>query len=260
MSNRERLKQFLITLATVALSILAARYGIPIPPPVVPEGAIPPPVVVLPPERSRPAPLDPEPSRPDTMNAICRIAFGNAGCTATVIGPRRADGRWNLLTAAHCVRGVGQLGEAKLKDGRKLVVEVTATDPRSDCAWLVTREAHTGLPFALLAERSPTPGTPVFHAGYGVDKPGNREEGSVIDGPDQSGQLRFRLSVSSGDSGGGICTTADGVVVSAVCCTTARGRVADVWGCSPESARKLAGTAVNGEHWEPLEIPLRKGE
>lgn len=260
MTNRERLKQFLLTLATVALSILAARYGIPIPPPVVPEGSIPPPVVVLPPDLLKPAPSPAEPVKPDAVAAICRISFGNAGCTATVIGPRRSDGRWNLLTAAHCVRGVGQLGEARLRDGRSFVVEVTATEVRSDCAWLVTREAQSSLPFALLAERTPPPGTPVFHCGFGVDKPGNREEGSVIDGPNADGQIRFRLSVSSGDSGGGICTTATGEVISAVCCTTARGRVADVWGCSPESARRAAGTAVNGEHWTPLEIPLRKGE
>src|SRR5262245_33958245 len=42
--------------------------------------------------------------------AIGRIRFGNAGCTATVIYPRRSDGRWDILTAAHCTGGVGSRG------------------------------------------------------------------------------------------------------------------------------------------------------
>lgn len=42
-------------------------------------------------------------AKADPWNALGRIQFVNAGCTATVVHPRRADGRWDVLTAAHCV-------------------------------------------------------------------------------------------------------------------------------------------------------------
>jgi hypothetical protein len=113
-------------------------------------------------------------------------------------------------------------------------------------------------PFAFLASSSPPAGTKVWHAGYGIDKPGNRESGSFIDGPNSDGQVHFRLSVSSGDSGGGILATDTGLVLSCVCCTSSRGRSADVYGASPEAIGRLLPSGLVLDYWEPLEIPLVK--
>lgn len=122
---------------------------------------------------------------------------------------------------------------------------------------MVTDGNNTVLPHALAAEKSPPVGTRIWHAGYGVDVPGNREDGSVTGAPDGNGQLRFRLSVSSGDSGGGIVIDDSGRVVSSVCCTTNRGTVADVWGCSPERFRAGQRDTVDLDHWHPIDVPLR---
>lgn len=218
----------------------AVAPQIPEPKPAVPEVAPPP----------KPAP------KPDPVNAIGRIQFGNAGCTATVIGPRRPDGRWDVLTAAHCVVGEGQHGTMKFKDGRLVGVVVVSLDRRQDACWLVT-ESNDVFPFAHLAEKNPAIGSKVWHMGYGVHIPGNREDGTVTANANSDGQIEFRLSVSSGDSGGGIALNENGEIVGAVCCTTARNQVARVWACSPETAAKLraAKTDVSTE-WTPLEIPL----
>lgn len=259
--RRDRLFHLLSMFAAVALSVLGARFGVPIPPPVIAPGTIPPPNVIVQPPPVPMNPTAPEPApRPksDPEKAICRLSFPGVGCTATVIGPRRVDGRWWVLTASHCVKSVGQHGTIRLKDGRTTGVIVASLDRRSDCCWMTTETNAEDYPFALVADAAPKPGTKIWHMGYGVDVPGNREDGSVLDGPDQNGQLRMRISVSSGDSGGGIVCDSSGRVVSCVCCTTARGRVADVWGASPEAIARTLPTALAKDDWEPLEIPLRK--
>jgi hypothetical protein len=53
--------------------------------------------------------------------------------------------------------------------------------------------------------------------GYGVDKPGNKETGHMVSGPDGNGQLRMNLSVSSGDSGSGTIRADTGELVAVVC-------------------------------------------
>ncbi len=222
-------------------------------PPVVPP-VVPPNPPLLPPILP---PVPPSAPRPDTLGAIGRIQFGNSGCTATIIGPRRADGRYDVLTAAHCVREKGQHGSMRLRDGRSLGIVVASIDQRADVCWCVTQTNSDVYPHALLADATPAVGSQVWHAGYGVHVPGNREDGTVEAGPDQNGQVRYRLSVSSGDSGGGICMTADGAVLSPVCCTTARGQTGQVWGGSPEAARRAKPPALVYDEWLPLEIPMR---
>jgi hypothetical protein len=234
------------------------------PPVTIPPGTIAPappaPIIIQPAPQSPPMP-DPPLAKPegkaDAPAALVRIQFGSAGCTATVIGPRREDGRWNVMTAAHCVKRVGDRGSARFKDGRVCGIQVTSLNTTSDVAWCVTETNSEVYPFANLAHASPAVGEKVWHAGYGVDAPGNREDGIVEAGPDSSGQLRFRLSVSSGDSGGGICLNEKNEVLSPVCCTTAKGRVAQVWGCSPEAAARARPTSMAMDGWEPLEIPER---
>lgn len=247
----------------IALAVLAARFGIPIPPPVVPPGAIPPPVAPAPspPEFQPPVvpPVIPQPM-PNPPGAIGRIQFGRNGCSCTVIGPRRVDGRWWVLTAAHCIERVGQAGMMKLRDGRTVAVTVVSYDRTCDAAWLQTETRNEEYPYAFLADSSPPLGAPVWHAGFGVDKPGNRELGKVVGLADKSGKLRFTLSVSSGDSGGGIVLDERGYVVSCVCCTSERGRVgATTWGTSPESALATRPTTLVNDpwpEWTPIEVPV----
>jgi hypothetical protein len=201
---------------------------------------------------------DPKPdgTKPDAAAALGKIRFGNAGCTATVIGPRRADGKWDVLTAAHCVNGEGQRGTMALKDGRNLAITVVAHHKTPDICWCVTDEAVEKMPFALIAEKNPEVGTAVWHMGYGVDNPGNREDGSITAAENGDGQLRMTLSVSSGDSGGGIFRADTNELVSVVCCTSGMARKVSMWGGSTESARKTRPKVAAVEEWIPVPIPL----
>jgi hypothetical protein len=251
MNRRDHILQGIVTIGSAVLLALLARYGIVLPAPAVPPGT-------GQNGKGEPAPM-PEPvgPKPDPHGAIAMIQFGNAGCSATVIDRRRGDGRYDVLTAAHCITGKPQQGTMRLRDGRQIGVRVVAVDQRADCCWLVTEPTTEEFPFARLAERTPQPGTAIWHAGYGVDVPGNTERGTLDAPANPDGQLRMTLSVSSGDSGGGIICKDDGTVVSCVCCTSARGRVASVWGASPEAIRRLKPGGPVFDEWQPIEIPVR---
>jgi hypothetical protein len=204
-----------------------------------------------------PTPPNHDNAKPDPAKALGKIRFGNAGCTATVIGPRRPDGKWDVLTAAHCVSGEWQRGTLTLKDGRTLGIKVAAHHKTPDLAWCVTEEVIAEMPFAVLAEKNPEVGTAVWHMGYGVDKPGNREDGSITAAENGDGQLRMSLSVSSGDSGGGIFRTDTNELVSVVCCTSGMAQKVSMWGGSAEQARKTRPRVLDADDaWTPLPIPL----
>lgn len=207
-----------------------------------------------------PVPPKPDPKPPgkaDPEKAIGKLRFGSAGCTATVIGPRRGDGKWDILTASHCTGGTGSRGSFTLKDGRTLAVTVAARNADSDLTWLVTDAALDDLPFAELAKKNPPVGTEIWHMGYGIDKPGNREDGRVIGGETPDGQLQMELSVSSGDSGGGIFRADTNELVAVVCCTTERGRKTVMFGGSAEQAHRLRPVSkTDADAWEPLAIPV----
>lgn len=206
----------------------------------------------VPPE-ARPKP----PGKADPEKAIGKLRFGNAGCTATVIGPRRGDGKWDILTAAHCTGATGSRGSFTLKDGQTLAVTVAARNADADLTWLVTDAAADDLPFATLAAKNPPVGTEVWHTGYGIDRPGNREDGRVTGAETADGQLAMELSVSSGDSGGGIFRADTNELVSVVCCTTERGRKTLMFGGSAERANKLRpASKTDTDAWEPLAIPV----
>lgn len=237
------------------IAVIGGRYGIEIPPipppPMFPDGD---PKDHEPPPGS--SPKEPEPS---PLAAIVRISSGNTGCSATVIGPRRPDGRYWVLTAAHCVSGTGQRWTMRFRDGRTVGAQVVNFNKAADWCWMVTDGNNTVLPHALIAETAPAPGTAIWHAGYGVHIPANREDGVVVSNtPDQNGQIRFRLSVSSGDSGGGMVIDSGGRIVSTVCCTTAKGKMADVWGASPEAFRAGQRDTVDLDEWKPMDIPIRR--
>lgn len=254
-------RQFLTHLLTLVLAILGAqnlpalKLQSPICP-VSPPGAAPAPVPPSVPPATIPSPLPPAAApRLDPLAAIGRIQFGNAGCTATIIGPRREDGRWWVLTAAHCVRHQPANGNMKLRDGRSFGLKRIAVDPVSDCCWCVTVGAPAQLPFTFVQKTNPASGTRVWHAGFGVDKPGNREDGTIIDGPTSDGQMRMRLSVSSGDSGGGIINAETGELISCVCCTISTVRDGWTQGACPEAINKLLPTAEVYDDFTPIDLP-----
>lgn len=162
-------------------------------------------------------PVNPPAPKPtaDPEGATVRISVGNSGCTATVCHPRRADGRWELLTAAHCVRGVGSVGTARFKDGKSLPFEVIAYERNYDLAWGVIN--HTGpLPAAFVATSRPPAGSAVWHMGYGVHRPGNRETGEVKGYSSGGSTVYTSLSVSSGDSGSGVFSSDTGELIGVV--------------------------------------------
>jgi hypothetical protein len=217
----------------------------------------------LPPSNSpptSPAPLPgPTEQKPasDPREAITRIQVGNAGCSATITLPQLTDRRYLVLCAAHCVDRVGQEGTMWVRNGLETKIVCVALDRESDCSWWKTLDAFDSLPALHLADKSPEVGTKVMHAGFGIHVPGNTEYGTVT----QTGvgkQVRFSLSVSSGDSGGGICIDASGRIISPVCCTTNRSAMGSVWGASPEECKRHRPVAVhNVNTWTPIEVPLR---
>lgn len=214
---------------------------------------------VTPPGSTAPATMPPAPQQPNPqpLAAIGQIQFGHAGCSATIIWPRRPDGSWDILTANHCIDGQPRNGVMILRDGRRFEIKAIVGDKKSDHYWLQTVSTTLDLPYAILSERLPEPGEQVWHAGFGIDNPGNRESGQCLQGDTGTGQSKYRLSVSSGDSGGGIALTASGRVLSPVCCTTRRGGVGDVWGATCLScAADRPAPAVVSVTWTPIEVPL----
>ena len=188
----------------------------PAPPPVQPPGFI-----VIPPSPVPPAEIVPPitpPSNIDPVKATVRIRHGNAGCTATILSQRPGPGRYYVLTAAHCVRGARGLGTLTLSDGRSYPFSILRSNAQADVA-LLEITAPEGLPVAEIADGEPSVGTVVWHQGYGVDRPGNRENGLIAGPVDRNGQLPMTLSVSSGDSGSGIFRSDNGQLVSVVRCT-----------------------------------------
>lgn len=219
-------------------------------------GDQPPPPKVDPPKPQAPPSAS---GKLDPPKALAKMSFPPYGCTATVIGPRRADGKWDILSAAHCVAHVtvGSKGTMALLDGRKFNITVGFVDARCDVSWLTTDDVSiSDMPYANLSPDNPPVGTAIWHAGYGVDKPGNREDGSITGTENGDGQLNMNLSVSSGDSGGGIFRSDTNEVVSCVCCTTAKGRRASVWGCSVNKARACRPKSAQMFEWSPMAIPL----
>lgn len=218
-------------------------------------------VIPLPPIKDQPPITDQPPQppsvAPDPLNAIVRISRTGVGCSATLVYPRRADGRYWVLSAAHCTDRIGEKWTARFRDGRTTGLTVVNRNAAADYSWMVTDVDTQIFPSAILRENDPPVGTKIWHAGYGVHIPGNREDGEVTGAVNSDGQIKFALSVSSGDSGGGIMMDADGHLISAVCCTSGMARKASVWGTSPVAARKGQVMMADLDEWAPIPIPLR---
>lgn len=181
----------------------------------------------------------PSPGNVDPLKARCQVRHGNAGCTAVFLPSNDAEFAY-LLSAYHCVPGVGGTGEARTTYGETFRTKVIAGDQRSDVAILTSQEPYQTRYFAELAEDNAPAGTPIWHAGYGIDRPGNVERGQVIAPDDGNGQTRMQFNVSSGDSGGGIYREDNGQIISTVCCGDGR----NVWGANVQSIRRVLSEAL----------------
>lgn len=249
--------------ASIFAMLFAGSGGVPMPNVTFGKPTTPP-TVITPPAPVAPMPQQLAPAA-DVREAIGQISFplangrGSAGCTATVIYPALGDGRYLVLTAAHCVEGTSSVGKMKLRNGKVFSVEVANKDKQSDCCWLRTVEPQKSLPMARLASTLPAKGDKVLHAGFGVDNPGNTEYGEVIQPDNGAGQTQFNLSVSHGDSGGGIALNSKGEIVSCVCCTSRLNGKGAMWGANVVAIRK-AIPKVNTSvwTWEPVEMPVRE--
>jgi hypothetical protein len=181
----------------------------------------------------------PPPGGYDTMAARAVIRFGNSQCTASVIGPRQANGRWHLFSAAHCM-AAGARGTARLMDGRTVNVRVVAHERRSDIAWLETEsDAISSLPSTRLATTSAAAGTRASHAGFCQRTGGKRMPVTVQATPDANAQVRFFGAVCPGDSGGPVWRDDTGEVLASVCCTTNLQGNGNFWGGGSVRALQL---------------------
>lgn len=191
-------------------------------------------------------------------DAIRPIQFGTSGCTGTIIGPwASSDEKIDILTAAHCVK-LNAVGKLTMPDGRTVSVKCVSRDPASDAAWLTADNPGYDVPFLLLADGFPQEGEVVWHQGFGRDKPGNRESGKFVGPADKGLKAAFRLSVSPGDSGGGIIVDSAGRVVSPVCCTDTMSAMGNVWGASPMAAAKIRPRRTVSDEEPPLFYPVQE--
>lgn len=257
----QRIRQILTVIAAViaaitgstAVSLQGCRG--PVPPVVVP------PVPPAPEPKPEPKPPSWDDVPPDPVGAVFKIQFGNAGCSASLVGPPLPDGRWQWVSAAHCFKNTPRTGVGMFANGQSVRLVLQGMWEGPDIAWGVTELPIEKLPYALLADAMPKAGEKVYHVGYGWDKPRNREEGQVVNPDNGQGQTEFLLNVSNGDSGGGIAMTADGRILSPVCCTTEIARKARVWGGTVAQVKKLRPLPTPAaEEWTPIDIPIRMPE
>lgn len=187
----------------------------PLPPPLQP--APPPPVPIGPPA----PPVVPDGPKADPIGAIVKIRSGNSGCTGIHLGDILKSGHSYWLTAAHCTGGIGSNITVIMQTGGSVTATVVKRDSTNDIS-IARSPAKADYPFAVLASDLPDKGTPVWHRGYGVDKPANFESGTVVNQSYRDKMLEYRLSVSSGDSGSSICREDTGEIVGVVYGTNSR--------------------------------------
>lgn len=191
----------------------------------------------------------------DVKQAIGKLVIGNTGCTGTVIGPvKDTDEDILVLTAAHCIRQ-GESGVMTLPSGQVVSIKCVNRSPGPDFAWCRGKRPDGRIFYAVLSKEKPRPDARVWHAGYGIDKPGNMEEGTFVGESQDGTQYQYHLSVSSGDSGGAIVEKSTGKVLSPVCCTTTRGSLGKVWGASPIKAAAERPVLVNSPQEDERDNP-----
>lgn len=215
----------------------------------------------LPPPSNPPAPEVPEETHTEPaanpLDALGRLVMQGGYCSGTPIGPLSKDRKQRILSAAHCVKTVGERCQFFTRAGRMVQATVVAINRQADACLLVTEDLREPLPYLKVATETPQPGTVVFHAGFGQDQPGNVEKGRVLQRDTGSGQVIFELSVSPGDSGGGVCVDASGRLISPVCCTTRLAQVGQVYGARPEVVNQMMTAPAAFMDVPPAAMPIR---
>lgn len=211
----------------------------------------------VPPPPAPPGQEPPPPKHPPEM-AIVKVIMDGGYCSGTVIRPQRSDKRWYIISASHCFRGVNESVRIQFRDGKSFGANVVAINRKCDGAILLTAPIDEALPSLELAPQTPEAGVKIWHAGFGFDRSGNREEGKLLGGPDANGQNRYWLNVSNGDSGGGICLDQENRLLSPVCCTTRIAQPATVWGAAPEALHQMLAQPTKFDELVPKQIPIRK--
>lgn len=245
------------TLKSLALAFLGALLAVlgnrQLPPPS--SSAPTAPAIPAPPSPS-PAPIPPNPTN-QPEQAIGKLVLPNGYCSATCVSPPDAANQQLLLSASHCVKGVGDVVTFYPKSGQMVSARVIAFNKTADVILLKTTPVSSPLPFLNVAHTTPAVGTVVWHAGYGVDKPNNREEGKITKQDTGSQQVQFYLSVSPGDSGGGICLNQLNEVISPVCCTTNLAAPGSVYGGRPEVIQQMMQQPAAFVGVPPMPMPMR---
>ena len=178
-------------------------------------------------------PAKPVPDKPSYNQVKAAIVWiGN--CTATLLTSYYSPGETPVLTAAHCVSGIGAKIPIKLADGRRYTATVVAIDRSADCALAVIRTLEQ-LPYAALVREMPPKGTKVWHQGGGRDRPWNTEYGTIRTYPYYAGRVGYNISFSPGDSGSGIFTCSTNELVGT--CHGSVGGISD--GASAVQCRKM---------------------
>lgn len=231
-------------LASVLAAVLAVVGNRQLPAPALPS-----PLADTPPTQTPPA--------ADPRDALGRLVMTGGFCSATPIGPMTKDRRQRLLSAAHCVKAVGEECQFYTRAGRMVKATVIAVNRQADACLLATEELREPLPYLSVAAETPPVGATVFHAGFGIDQPGNTERGRILQRDTGGGQVMFEMSVSPGDSGGGICLDSSGAVVSPVCCTTRLAQVGQVYGARPEVVRQMMVSPASFTDVPPMRMPDR---
>lgn len=208
-----------------------------------------------PPSQQQPPTATPPQPASDPRSAIGKVSMSGGYCSATVVNGQNADGSYTLVCASHCFKQVGEECSFTLRDGRTVKATCIALDRTPDISILRTAPVSTTLPFIRVATKTPDVGSKVLQAGFGIDQPGNTEYGTVVNGPNSDGQVEYHLSVSPGDSGGGICLDSAGELLSPVCCTTNLGAPGSVWGGSPEQVNRMLKNPTEFMGVPPIHMP-----
>lgn len=242
MNWKDTLKGFLLALATALLALVGNRQ---LPPPTPPNPLTP----------STPTPPVVQAPTQDPLAAIGKLVMSGGSCSATVVSAPDSQGQQLLLSASHCVKSIGESCQFFTRSGQMLECRVKSINRGPDISILETESLRSPLPYLLIAASSPPAGSPVMHCGFGIDKPGNVERGKVLQSDTGGGQVMFELSVSPGDSGGGICLDGQGRVISPVCCTTRLAAIGQVFGGRPEEIRRMMELPAAFIDVKPMTMP-----
>lgn len=189
-----------------------------------------------PPPQFHPAPpTTPSPPPPEnetharTRAATVAVLQAHASGTGTNIDDPDDPNRDYVVTANHVVDRTNEPVTITDAEGRKSRGRVIARDKDADLALIQVEPPRPNRTVATIAAAPKPIGTAIYHHAHGMHRPQNLETGTVRTTYRTDGQDTFTLSVSAGDSGGGIFDAETGELVAVIAATTAKNRDAIVF-------------------------------